>query len=114
MWRCASAQRAVVANVRLVWDVRRVHDVRAGVGLAKVERVDGDELARQRERVEVEREALRELQRLAVDQAARERPRPYADRMNDEHVVLPAPDRMPREARLEVGGMLGPIEVNGS
>src|SRR5690606_23741468 len=106
----SSAHRAVVANVGLVRHVRRIHDIGARVRLAEVERVGGDELARERLRLGVEREALGELEGLAMNQAARERPCANADRVHDEYVVLPAPDRMTGEARLEVLGMLGLVD----
>ena len=88
-------------------DVRHIGDehlIGALVLIREIDRIFGDELSRQHPFFRVEGEALDDVQLVAMFHRRREHAGLEAHGVDDEHVALPAADRMPRVARRNLAG----------
>ncbi len=88
------------------------HLVAADVLIREIDGIRRDEVARQHPLLGVEREALDDVQLLAVAHGRRDDAGLEADGVDDEHVAFPTADRMTGVARRDVRGMLRHVHVD--
>ena len=102
----------ILAGLGAVRHARDVHGIAARDGLGQEPRIASRVLAPKLPRLGIEPEAFHDVQLFAVRQASVQHARREADGVDDEHVALPAADRMPGEARLDRLRMPGHAHVN--